>query len=161
MAEGSAARHSLYAAIGALGHLAELFQRRRGQLAREAGLSDPQWRVLEEIGREEFMPSLFARSRSLHPAAVSRTLRQLQEQGLIRASISSGDGRQRDYVLCARGRRLLARLRASRERAIDAVWADIPRAELERFARTSRLLAERLEAYASLQEGRGAAGPPK
>ena len=76
------ARDPLYRAIEGLQRLAELFERRRAQLARRVGLSDPQWRVLEEIAREDFMPSLFARRRDAHPAAVSRTLRQLLDRGL-------------------------------------------------------------------------------
>lgn len=140
-------------AIEALQRLTELFERRRSQLAREVGLTDPQWRVLEEIARDEFMPSLFARTREAHPTAVSRTLRQLQERGLVTSSISATDARQREYAVTARGRRLLSRLRASRERAIDAVWAGLPARELQRFAAFSERLAERLEAYARGEEG--------
>jgi DNA-binding MarR family transcriptional regulator len=142
-------------AIQGLQRLTELFERRRSQLAREVGLTDPQWRVLEEIARDEFMPSLFARARESHPAAVSRTLRQLQERDLVTASISSADGRQRQYAVTGRGRRLLGRLRASRERAIDAVWAGLPARDLERFAAFSERLADRLEAYARDEDGEG------
>ncbi len=139
-------------AIQALQRLTELFERRRTQLAREVGLSDQQWRVLEEIGRDDFMPSLFARSRESHPAAVSRVLRQLQDGGLVTASISERDARQRDYALTARGRQLLERLRASRERAIDEVWAGLSARELTRFASFSEELAERLDRYSRHQD---------
>ena len=145
-------RGPLYGAIASLTRLAEVFERRRLQLAREVGLSDPQWRVLEEIGSEAFMPSLFARSREAHPAAVSRTLRQLQDGGLVEVSISSDDARQRRYRLTARGRRVLDKVRRARERAIDAVWRGLPRKRLEEFARFSELLAERLEAYARRED---------
>ena len=105
-------------------------------------------RLLEEIARDDFMPSLFARQRDCSAAAVSRTLRQLQDAGLARAAISSQDARQRDYRLTARGARLLEALQASRERALDAVWRDLPDSEIERFGRFSARLADRLEAYA-------------
>ncbi|MGH0034921.1 MAG: MarR family winged helix-turn-helix transcriptional regulator [Myxococcota bacterium] len=144
-------------AIQSLQRLTELFERRRAQLAREVGLTDPQWRVLEEIARDEFMPSLFARARDAHPTAVSRTLRQLQDRDLVSASISSADARQREYEVTARGRRLLERLRTSRERAIDAVWAGLPARDLDRFAAFSQRLADRLDAYAREREA-GEAG---
>jgi DNA-binding MarR family transcriptional regulator len=142
-------------AIRGLQRLTDLFERRRSQLAREVGLTDAQWRMLEEVARDDFMPSLFARRTEAHRAAVSRTLRQLQERELVTASISSADGRQRDYAVTARGRRALERLRSSRERAIDAVWAGLPTRDLERFADFAETLADRLEAYARDQEGRG------
>jgi DNA-binding MarR family transcriptional regulator len=152
MAAARRTRRPLYDAIEGLQRLAELFERRRSQLAREAGLTDAQWRVLEEIGAERFMPSLFARTRAKHAAAVSRTLRQLQEDGLVEASIASGDARQRAYRLTARGRRRLEDLRASRARAIEVVWRGFPEAELARFAAFSQRLADRLERYARSRE---------
>jgi DNA-binding MarR family transcriptional regulator len=150
------ARRPLYEAIEALQRLAELFERRRQQLGRAAGLTEGQWRVLEEIGREGFMPSLFARSRAMHPAAVSRTLRQLQDEGLVEASIAAQDGRQRRYELTARGRERLERLRRERVRAIEMVWKGFGADELERFAAFSGRLADGLERFAAAREG----GPP-
>jgi len=150
---GENARGALYRAIEGLTRLAELFERRRLQLAREAGLTDAQWRVLEQIARDDFMPSLFARTREAHPAAVSRTLRQLQQQELVSVAISETDGRQRQYALTGQGRRVLERLRESRARAIDAVWAGLPGRDLERFAVFSERLAERLERFARSQDG--------
>jgi len=150
-------RRPLYQAIEALQRLAELFERRRQQLGRAAGLTEAQWRVLEEVGREGFMPSLFARSRAMHPAAVSRTLRQLQEEGLVEASIAAQDARQRRYELTARGRERLERLRRERARAIEAVWDGFGAEDLERFAAFSERLAERLERFAAAREARGRA----
>lgn len=149
MSRGPAARsRSLYEAIESLQRLAELFDRRRQQLARDAGLSDGQWRVLEEIGHERFMPSLFARTRSTHAAAVSRTLRQLQDAGLVAASIDPDDARQRRYELTARGRRRLERLRRARAEAIRAIWGGFATEDLDRFAEFSARLSDRLERYA-------------
>jgi DNA-binding MarR family transcriptional regulator len=135
-------------AIASLQRLSELFVERRRQLARQAGLTEAQWRVLEEIGEESFVPSLFARRRDCAPAAVSRTLRQLLERDWVRASIAADDGRQRLYRLTARGRRKLARLGESRIDAIAAVWVPFGRAELRTFANFATKLADRLEAYA-------------
>jgi DNA-binding MarR family transcriptional regulator len=138
----------LHEAIAALQRLAEVFQLRREQLARTVGLAEAQLRILEQISTERFMPSLFARRRERSAAAVSKVLRQLLDRGLIAASISRSDGRQRDYVLTPEGERLMAELRSARRRAIDAVWADLDPAELERFATFSEQLAVRLEAFA-------------
>ena len=138
---------ALFDSIQGLQRLADLFEQRRRQLARGAGLSDEQWRVLDGIARENFMPSLFARRCDRHPAAVSRTLRELLERGLVAVSISRDDARQREYELSLRGRRLLKGLRERREHAIEAVWKGFDRRQLMEFARFSTQLADRLEAY--------------
>ena len=148
-------RRRAYRAIDALQRVSELVERRRRQLARSVGLSDQQWRVLEEIHSEHFMPSLFARDRETSPAAISRTLRQLQERGLVRARISEADARQRSYALTAKGERVIDQLRAAREDALEAVWDDFPAREVEAFTGFAAELAERLESYAADVEGRG------
>ena len=144
----------VHRAIEGLQRLAELFAERRERLAREAGLSLGEWRLLEEIAGEGFLPSLFARRRAVHPAAVSRTLRALKQRGVIHAEIAETDARQRAYRLTPAGRRALARLRESRARAIAAIWEPLPASEIERFGRFAAELAARLEAYAP----RGARG---
>ncbi len=140
-------------AIAGLGRLADLFALRRRQLAREAGVSEAQWRLLEEIAGEGFIPSLFARQRACSPAAVSRTLRELLERGLVSVEISDSDGRQRVYRLTPAGRDTLDGLRASRERAIAAVWGRFDPAELGAFARFAAALSESLESYARSSGG--------
>ena len=140
-------RPELYGAIEGLQRLVNVFELRRRQLARAEGLSDEQWRVLEDIASDDFMPSLFARRRHRHPAAVSRTLRELLERELVSVSISSSDARQREYQLTASGGWLLGRVHARRERAIDVVWRGFAGTELRAFARFSTSLADRLEAY--------------
>jgi DNA-binding MarR family transcriptional regulator len=151
-----ATERALYEALQGLSHLAAAFERRRQQLARTLGLTDAQLRVLEEIARDDFMPSLFARRRACSAAAVSRTLRQLQDAGWVRAAIGEADARQRAYQVTAAGRKLVERLRAERLAALDAIWADLPDTELARFGEFSRRLAERLDAYS---ERRGRAAP--
>ena len=150
---------SIDRAIEGLQRLAGLFAERRRQLAREAGVSEGEWQLLEEIAGERFMPSLFARRREVTPAAVSRKLRRLKGRGCVRATIDAGDARQRSYRLTAEGRRVLARLRESRTRAIAAIWEPLPASELARFGRFAEELADRLEAYARASRA-GAGGAP-
>ena len=138
----------IHAAIAGLQRLAELFGERRSQLARDAGITETQWRLLEQVDDADFLPSMFARRRACTPAAVSRTLRQLLDAGLVRATIGPADARQRIYALTAAGRRVLGRLRSERAAAIAAVWQPLGKRELTRFARFSETLADRLEAYA-------------
>src|SRR5687768_6812911 len=110
-------------AIGALGRLTHLFRLRRAQLARDALLSEQQWQVLEEIGAEQFMPSMFARGREQSPAAVSRVIRQLLDRKLIAPRAPRGsDRRHRAYALTPLGKRTLEALHTSRRHAIEAVW---------------------------------------
>ena len=78
-AKGQAAHQ----AIEQLQKLSELFQQRRVQLAKTVKLTEQQWRVLEEVSTEHFIPSMFARNRESSPAAVSKIIRQLTEKGLI------------------------------------------------------------------------------
>lgn len=143
---------AVHGAIGQLQRLAELFRRRRVQLAQAAGLSEEQWRVLEQIATEHFMPSLFARTRETSAAAVSRTIRQLLDKKLVSVTVARDDGRQRRYVLTAKGVRTLDGLRQRRRAAIDAIWMDLDPAELAAFTRFSGELAARLEAYAAEQK---------
>lgn len=142
----------VHGAIESLQRLAELFLARREQLARGAGLTVAQWRVLEEIGDEQFMPSLFARRRASSAAAVSKVLRQLLDKGLIAVGIAPDDGRQRRYELTARGRRVMATLRRRRRAAIRAIWMDLDAGALEHFTRFSRELIARLEAHTEREE---------
>ena len=136
-------------AIENLGRLTDLFQRRRTRLARDVGLTVQQWRVLEEISTEHFLPSLFARERECTPAAISKTLRQLLGKGLIRAAISNKDGRRRHYELTGEGRRVIEQLRDDRRRAIRAIWSDLPGEEVTRFARFAGELGDRFERFAN------------
>jgi DNA-binding MarR family transcriptional regulator len=137
-------------AIANLQRLTDLFQERRAQLATEAGLTEQQWDVLERIATEHFMPSLFARRRESSAAAVSRLIRQLLDKRLVTASARDHDGRQRQYVLTAKGRRTLDALRAGRQAAIDVIWSSLDRGALATFAEVSAELIRRIEAYAAV-----------
>lgn len=137
----------IHAAIAGLQRLAELFVARRAQLAREAGVTETQWRLLESVAEEHFLPSMFARERERAPAAVSRSLRQLLDADLVRVRVGAEDGRQRIYRLTARGRRVLDKLRDGRARAIAAVWQPLGKRQLAEFARFAETLADRLDAY--------------
>jgi DNA-binding MarR family transcriptional regulator len=141
-------RPEIHDAIAALQRLTELFALRRQQLAGDAGLTESQWRLLEEIADESFMPSMFARRRDITPAAISRGLRGLLERGWVTVAIASGDARQRRYQLTTEGRRMLDRLRRGRERAIAAVWEGFDAASLRGFVAFAGELADHLDAFA-------------
>ena len=133
--------------IEALQGLVEVFEDRRESVARAAGLSPTQWQMLEQVGRDDFMPSLFARRREVSPAAVSRTLRQLLDQRLADVQISPRDARQRLYRVTEKGRKALDAVRRERQRAIEAVWETLSDADLTRFGKLSLELTERLRDY--------------
>lgn len=141
-------------ALAALQRLADAFARRRGQLARGADLTEAQWRVLEQIAAEDFMPSLFARRQEQTPAAISKLIRQLLDRGLVEVSISAGDARQRDYALTARGRQTMERVRQDRQRAVDQVWTGLDPRALRTFARFASELAERMETHEQSEKRR-------
>jgi DNA-binding MarR family transcriptional regulator len=140
---------TVHDAIANLQRLTDLFQTRRAQLATGAGLTEQQWEVLERIATAHFMPSMFARDRESSAAAVSRLIRQLLDKRLVSVSAHELDGRQRRYVLTAKGRRTLDGLRADRQAAIDAIWSSIDHRLLATFTRVSAELIRRIEAYAA------------
>jgi DNA-binding MarR family transcriptional regulator len=140
------------AAIEKLSRLTDLFLERREQLASEAGLTDAQWELLEEISTEQFMPSMFAKDQASSRATVSKVLRQLLDRGLVRVAISEKDGRQRDYALTSLGRDTLSRLHAEREKAIAAIWLKFEPADLKRFNAFAGDLIVRIERYARRKE---------
>jgi len=140
-------------AIASLQRLAEAFAERRRQLAATADLTETQWRALEEIDGEDFLPSMFARRRAVTAAAVSRTLRQLLERDLVKATIGADDGRQRVYRLTPKGRRAIDKVHTAREAAVAEVWDSLPDRELRGFSRFAEQLAERLERYAAERAG--------
>jgi DNA-binding MarR family transcriptional regulator len=143
---------TIHRSIAHVQRLSDLLQQRRQQLAKRVGLSEQQWRVLEEIATEHFIPSLFAKSRESSAAAVSKVLRQLLDKELVRVSVSAADGRQREYELTPKGGKAMERLRAERQRAIEAIWADLPADELSRFSRLSGEIVARIERYAADEE---------
>ncbi|MGE0322016.1 MAG: MarR family winged helix-turn-helix transcriptional regulator [Polyangiaceae bacterium] len=140
----------IHAAIHALQRLTEVFQRRREQLASSVGITEREWRVLDGISSEDFMPSMFARRRESTPAAVSKILRQLIDKGLVSVTVSKADGRQRDYALTPKGKRTMLRLRKQRERAVQDVWLGLDGDQLATFTSFGFDLAARLEEYAGL-----------
>jgi DNA-binding MarR family transcriptional regulator len=138
----------VHESIARLSRLSDLFVARREQLARRVGLTEQQWRVLEEISTEHFIPSMFARSQDSSAAAVSKVLRQLLDKDLVRVSISENDGRQRAYELSPAGKRAMTRLRKLRQDAIDEVWLALPKADLARWSELSGELIVRIEQHA-------------
>lgn len=134
-------------AIACLRQLTELFSARREQLAAAVDLTEHQWAVLEQTTSEHFMPSMFARSRQSSAAAVSKTLRQLIDKGLVSAAIDEKDGRQRRYELTAKGRRVMDQLRQNREAAVRDIWMKFEPKRLRDFTEFATELSEKLESY--------------
>ncbi len=139
-------RDKIFLAIEQLQQASALFSKRRSQLASAVGLTEAQWRVMEGIATEHFMPSLFAREQDQTGSAVSKLLRQLLGKKLIRVSISAGDGRQRSYELTAQGVKVMDKLRELRVEAIEDVWSDLPPKELAAFSAFADKLIVRLRA---------------
>jgi DNA-binding MarR family transcriptional regulator len=140
-------RAAAHRAIAQLQRLTELFGQRRQRLAAESGLSEQQWRLLEEISTEHFIPSMFARDRDTSRPAVSKVIRQLIDKKLVSVSLCHHDGRHHKYVLTADGKRKLEKLRTLRERAIDAIWMRFDPDTLESFSDLSALVIDHIEKY--------------
>jgi DNA-binding MarR family transcriptional regulator len=145
-------RELMLRAIEQVQQLAALFTKRRAQLARRVGLTEAQWRILEGIATQHFMPSMFAQEQHNTRGAVSKIIRQLLEKKLVRVSISPQDGRQRQYELTAKGKKTMDRLRELREEAIRRIWTELPEKDLKTFTRLNDLLIGRIRAYAEKEE---------
>jgi DNA-binding MarR family transcriptional regulator len=159
-ASDAAALARIHAAIHALQRMTEVFQRRRAQLAASVGITEREWRVLDGICSEDFMPSMFARRRESTPAAVSKILRQLIDKRLVDVTVSKADGRQRDYALTAKGHRTMLRLREQREHAVRDVWLALDQEQLRVFTEFGFKLASELEDYAGLGDAKSADAKP-
>lgn len=142
-------RQITFQAIEQVQQLASLFSKRRTQLAQQVDLTETQWRILEGISTEHFMPSMFAREQDNTCGAVSKILRQLTEKDLIKVSISQKDGRKRQYELTPKGRKVMDRLRELREIAIKEIWEDLPTEELKTFSDFSGLLIDKLREFSA------------
>jgi DNA-binding MarR family transcriptional regulator len=154
MASKPPAVTQVHAAIACLRRMTEAFARRRQQLALSVGLSEGQWGVLEEIATRHFMPSMFARTRSSSAAAVSKTLRQLLDKSLVSVGLSKSDGRQRAYVLTAKGQHVLRTLRDERELAIEEIWLTLDGDQMRNFVSFGNQLCNRLEHYGGKEKDR-------
>lgn len=147
-----ATQEEVLSAIAALQQLADVFNRRREQIAREVGLTVQQYCVMEQVQGDRFMPSMFARERESSAAAVSKIIRQLIDKGLIEVAVSESDGRNRLYSLTHRGSVMMEKIRASRQAAIAQVWSEFDTEEVEAFAAFSKRLHDRLESFAKQKE---------
>ena len=119
------------------------------------GLTEQQWRVLESICAEHFIPSMFAKSRESSAAAVSKILRQLLDKGLIAASICQEDGRQRNYELTSAGRRTMRELGRQRQAAIDHVWMSFRADTVTQFTGTANDISDAIEAFRTRESVHG------
>ena len=137
----------VYQAIRQLQMLSTIFIKKRRELAGRVGLTEAQWRVLDEIGHNDFMPSLFASERENTKAAISKTLRQLTDAGLITVEISREDARQRKYTLTAEARQKLDELTRLRTEAVEKVWMPIDQKLLEPTIAFNEALIENLKRY--------------
>ena len=147
-------RQTIFHAIKQLQRLAALFSKRRSQLAGQVELTEAQWRVLEGVATEHFMPSMFADGLDNTRGSVSKILKQLVEKKLIKASISPEDGRQRNYRLTERGTRTIETLRSLREDAIQVIWSDLPLDDLTTFNRLCDSLIIKLRDYSAKEDDR-------
>ena len=134
-------------AISVVGHLAELFLKRRSELAAAADLTEQQWLVLERITDEHFMPSMFAKERESSQAAVSKILRQLTEKDLIASGFSAADARKREYQLTTKGRQVMTRLRALRNEAVEQIWMEFDEEKLTTFCTFGAEIIASIESY--------------
>jgi len=77
---------------------------------------------------------------------------QLLDKDLVSVTLSKSDGRQRDYVLTAKGKRIMQTLRDERALAIEKIWLKLDAHLIKTFVSFGTKLSEHLEDYGSTQQ---------
>ncbi len=81
-------------------------------LAEIAGITISQWRVMLFVGSGEHTSSSeIARSSAFDPAVISRSIRALEDKGLLASERLTGDRRVRELRLTEKGREVYERTR--------------------------------------------------
>jgi len=103
-------------------------------ILREAGLTDPQWRVLRVLQDGVDMdPSSIARAALLHAPSVTRILKELVDRGLVGRKIDSADGRRSNLILRPAGRKLVEQTAARSWVVVDQMSATFGERRLARL----------------------------
>jgi len=137
----------VFRAIEQLQVLSHLFLKKRAELAGRVGLTEAQWRVMEEVQNSNFMPSMFAARNEYSKAAVSKILRQLLALGLVSSSKTDEDGRFRQFEITLEGQHRMSKLNQLRENAVNLIWRSIDPGLLDASIAFNDLLIENLKNY--------------
>jgi DNA-binding MarR family transcriptional regulator len=77
---------------------------------------------------------------------VSRQIARLEALGLVARRDGEADRRRREAVVTDKGREMIARIDAARERRLGAIFASWPADEVETFVRLARRYADGVRA---------------
>lgn len=120
----------------------ELWRVGSGFYRRQFGVGMPEVRLLLHLGRQDGqIASEISRAVRLDKAAVSRSLKGLEEAGLVRLAAR---GPRRTVALTAKGRALAARIAAASLHRQAWLLAEMAPDEVARLKDTLRTLTERV-----------------
>lgn len=110
-----------------------------------SGLSAARWRLLYLIGREgePTQRELIAMIR-VDPGSITRTLKALEADGLVRRRADAADNRYTRVTLTAAGQRLVDRTMAERERFLARMVEGADPADVDAFLRVLDRVSENL-----------------
>ncbi len=109
------------------------------------GLTEQQWRVIRVLAeRRRCEATALAGASCIHPASLSRILRDLQDAGVLAATPAPTDSRRRVVRLTAAGRRRFRAIGAESEAIYRQIEEEVGTAELAATLATVQRLAERL-----------------
>ena len=104
---------------------------------KHAGISSASWRILFLIDREpDCTQKRLIELIQVDPGSITRQVKQLEAQGLIRREADPGDNRRTRVFLTARGRTLVAKKMALRRTFLQKMLTGIPEAEVAVLLRT-------------------------
>ncbi len=123
-----------------LGHVHRLWRMVVDRTVAPLGLTQPRWMalvMLRHLGEGATQKRL-AEALGIELPSLTRTLAQLDEQGLVARRVPAGDRRVREVVFTAEGRRVLEALDARAAEARAVLLAGVPESEREALHRALR-----------------------
>jgi homoprotocatechuate degradation regulator HpaR len=126
---------------------------------RRHGVTEQQWRVIRVLAeRRNCDATALAAASCIHPASLSRILRDLQEAAVLQARPASADSRRLVVQLAPAGQRLFEDIGVESEAAYRRIERALGKRELDRtLARIHRLAARLAETDSEGRQARRAA----
>lgn len=121
-----------------LGHVHRLWRTVVHRTVAPLGLTQPRWTVLVTLRHlgEGATQKQLAEALGIELPSLTRTLAQLESQGLVTRRVPAGDRRVREVVFTAEGRRVLEALDARADEARTLLLEGVPDGEREVLHRT-------------------------
>jgi DNA-binding MarR family transcriptional regulator len=124
-------------------------------MSRESGLTGGRWQVMRVVARQPMTVSQVARRLGLQRQSVQRTVDTVRRQGLVEVQPNVDHARAGLIALSAEGRRVLDALEQRQQAWVGRCLRGLPRAQLDRLARSLADLTARVDHAGTTKSNRG------